>query len=184
MKRTWILVLTLVLALAASACGGSPGTGGAGSGETPAADEPGAESAPAPGVPAPPEAGADGEDDPEEHSHLPSGEGNVVEHEAAGYCGNTVTTVSRDTRMGGEPWEASFWGDDSVALTDLLRYLDYSEDVCRCLPEYTVDTEFGTGYGVNLTEGYVRYNDSQVTLTEEQTAQIREIIDRQMSDGE
>ena len=81
--------------------------------------------------------------------------------------------------MGGEPWEASFAGSDSVALTDLLRYLDYSGDICRCLPEYNVDTEFGKGYGINLTEGYARYDGGQTPLTEEQIEQIGEIIARQ-----
>ncbi len=104
---------------------------------------------------------------------------NTAEHEAAGYCGNTVTTVSRESRVWDEPWEASFWGDDSVTLTDLLRYLDYSGDVCRCLPEYNVDTEFGAGYGVNLTAGYVRHDGGQTDLTEEQTELIREILERQ-----
>ena len=103
----------------------------------------------------------------------------MTEHEAAGYCGNTVTTISREERVWDEPWEASFWGEDSVALTDLLLYLDYSGDVCRCLPEYSVDTEFGTGYGVNLTEGYARSGGGQTDLTEEQVEQIREILERQ-----
>ena len=60
-----------------------------------------------------------------------------------------------------------------------LWYLDYSGDVCRCLPEYSVDTEFGTGYGVNLTEGYARSGGGQTDLTEEQVEQIREILERQ-----
>lgn len=130
--------------------------------------------------------GAEGEANPDEHSHVLSEGNNIVEHEAAGYCGNTVTTVSREAWAGDEPWKVSFWGDDSVALTDLLLYLDYSGDTCRCLPEYTVDTEFGAGYGINLTEGYVRHDGGQVSLTAEQIEQIQEILDRQteQSNGE
>lgn len=104
---------------------------------------------------------------------------NLTEHEAAGCCGSAVTTVSREDRVWDEPWEASFWGDDSAALTDLLLHLDYSGGVCRCLPEYSVDTELGMGYGVNLTEGYGRRGDGQADLTEEQVKQIREILERQ-----
>lgn len=148
------LVLALVLLAALTACGGGGG-------------------------PVSPEGEAVPLPEEEPCAHQPSQGDNVVEHEAAGYCGSTVTTVSRETRMGGEPWEASFWGDDSVALTDLLRYLDYSGDVCRCLPEYSVDTEFGTDYGVNLTEGYARHNGGQTDLTEEQVSEIREILERQ-----
>ncbi len=116
-----------------------------------------------------------------QHSHTQPTEDNTIAHEAAGYCGNTVTTVTRKTP--GEPLELTFWGSDSVALTDLLRYLDYHEDICRCLPEYNVDTEFGTGYGINLTESYVRYDGKQVSLTAEQVQTIQDILDRQ-STGE
>ena len=58
--------------------------------------------------------------------------------------------------MDSESRKVSFWYDDSVALTDLLLYLDYSGEVCTCLPEYSVDTEFGAGYGVSLTGGFAR----------------------------
>lgn len=121
-----------------------------------------------------------------DHIHTPSGGNNLVEHDPVGYCGNTVTTVTR-TPMGkgaGEEETVSFWGSDSVGLTDLLRWLDYSDGICRCLPEYAVETEFGDGvYGVNLTEGYVRRNDRQVSLTEEQQSLIRDIFQRQFSTG-
>lgn len=161
MKRCWILlsVLTLVLTLAACGAQRAPAS---------AEEEPVSSAA---SEELPPET-------PEEEpcEHQPAQGNNVVDHEFAGYCGNTVTTVSRRDGAWDEP--ISFWGDDSVALTDLLRYLDYSEDVCRCLPEYTVDTEFGTDYGVSLTESYARYDGGQTDLTEEQTEQIRAILER------
>ena len=113
------------------------------------------------------------EDEAAVHRHALSEEDHTLDHEPAYYCGNTVTTVSCAT------WEASFWGSDSVDLTDLLLHLDYSGDVCRCLPEYTVDTEFGAGYGVNLTEGYARHDGGQVSLTAEQVENIRGILERQ-----
>ncbi|MCI8360390.1 MAG: hypothetical protein HFE86_03525 [Clostridiales bacterium] len=117
----------------------------------------------------------------------PDAPDNIVAHEPIGYCGNTITTISRETQAGEEPWTACFWGEDSVALTDLLRYLNYSEEPCKCLPEYQVDTEFGTGYGLHLTEGYARYNGRQVTLKADQIALVQRIIVRQSeqaSDGE
>ena len=179
MKKKFFPLLVLMVALGLSACGNASGmdkkvlelpTQAA---ETD--DEAAAYSAPA----LAPD-GGDGEGgNLEECALAPAGENNVLEHEEAGYCGNTITTVSRETGMGGEPWEASFAGSDSVALTDLLRYLDYSGDICRCLPEYNVDTEFGKGYGINLTEGYARYDGGQTPLTEEQIEQIGEIIARQ-----
>lgn len=96
-------------------------------------------------------------------------------------CGNTETTITRNTRMGGEPAEKSFMYDDSVALTRLLLKLDYSGDVCKCLPEYYVKTEFSRDqYEISLSEGYVRFNGGQVSLTAEQLEFIKGIIDRQL----
>ena len=113
------------------------------------------------------------------HIHQLAEGDNILEHDPVGYCGNTITTVSY-TPFGQkekEAWETSFWGDKSVALTDLLLHLDYSESICRCKPEYTVDTEFGKSYGISLTEGYARYEDAQVSLTAEQLELVREILD-------
>ena len=66
---------------------------------------------------------------------------------------------------------------NSVTLTDILLNLDYNPvRVCKCLPEYTVDTEFGKGYGINLSEGYVRCEKGQADLPRGQTEQIADII--------
>ncbi len=86
------------------------------------------------------------------------------------YCGNTMTTIRVDNQKYG------FDGDRSVTLTDLLLHLQYTEPVCDCLPEYVVDTEFGTGYGISLDGCYVRHDGRQVSLTQEQTEKITEII--------
>ena len=111
---------------------------------------------------------------PEEDVHEFAVESNILPHESVGYCGNTITTVRCGGGLEGEEWVKSFWGSPSVELTDLLLYLDYSGDICRCLPEYVVETEFSdTAYGVNLTAGY-----GQVSLTEEQVSLIESIIDQ------
>lgn len=116
---------------------------------------------------------------PETHTYTAPTATNVMEHDFAGYCGNTITTVRcRITEGAAEPWDASFWGTDSVALTDLLRFLDYSGEVCRCPDEYIVDTEFGSGFGLNLTEGFARHDGGQVDLTAEQIETIQGIIER------
>lgn len=103
---------------------------------------------------------------------------NVLPHDSIGYCGNIVTTVKYDPiGKADECWEKSFWGSHSVALTDMLRWLDYSDDICRCKPEYTVTTEGGDVYGVNLAEGYVRYGKGQVQLTESQMTELKATIE-------
>ena len=110
--------------------------------------------------------------------HEPAAEPQTVADPVTGYCGNTVTEVTLE----GETY--SFWGDDSVTLTDIVINLDYDpEAVCRCLPEFTVNTEFGDGYGVNLTESYVRCEAGQASLTAEQTEAIREIVERNCGEG-
>lgn len=108
-----------------------------------------------------------------DHPHALAAEPQTVENPVSGYCGNTRTTVY----LNGESW--TFEGNDSVALTDILINLDYDEEkICRCAVEFTVDTEFNTGYGVNLTEGYARWDEGQADLTEEQVQTVREIIER------
>lgn len=107
------------------------------------------------------------------HTHAPAADPQTVDDPISGYCGNTVTKVTVDGQ------EYSFWGGDSVTLTDILENLAYDPDgVCRCMTEYTVDTEFGGGYGVNLTESFARCEAGQAPLTAEQTETIRDIIDR------
>lgn len=167
------LFLALLLALTLTACGTSSGSDNPDAGGTPTEKDPDYVSITATDAPVP----LTGE--PEDHTHALSEGDNIVEHDQMLYCGNTVTTVSRETGPEDEPWETSFWGSDSVELTDLLLYLDYSGPVCKCLPEYNIDTEFGTGYGVNLTEGYVRHDGGQVSLTAEQAEKIQTILDRQ-----
>lgn len=114
------------------------------------------------------------------HSHTAFNGNNIIEHEFVGYCGNTRTNISLANIEGGEPISLSFWGEDSVALTDLLRYLDYNEDICKCVPEYHVDTEFNFdgGYDISLTGHYARCNGRQVNLTQEQVDLIYEILER------
>lgn len=117
------------------------------------------------------------------HAHDPAAEPQVIdENSPGGYCGNTVTTVRPYGAEADSEEQYSFWGGDSVALTDLLLTLDYSEGVCRCLPEFTVDTEFGTDYSINLTEFYVRHDGAQAALTEEQAESVRGIFERNITD--
>ena len=108
---------------------------------------------------------------PEYHTYHSAQEPHLLPELTQGYCGNTMTTIHDQGKT------YSFMGGNSVTLTDLLLRLNYDPlQVCRCAPEYTVDTEFGTGYGINLTQGYVRCEKGQVSLTQEQIAQIRTII--------
>lgn len=91
---------------------------------------------------------------------------------ASGYCGNIQTTVYFD---GGKSY--TFMATNSVTITDMLINLSYDKDeVCKCIPEYTVDTEMGEGYEVNLTQGFVRYDNAQTALTREQNETLKGII--------
>lgn len=98
------------------------------------------------------------------------------EEETAGstgaYCGNMLTTVYL------EEMNFTLAGSYSVKITDILANLDYDpNETCRCMTEFTVDTEKIPGIEVNLTEGFARCEKGQAALTEEQAETIREIID-------
>ena len=106
-----------------------------------------------------------------EHGHQLAEEPQTVKDPFVGYCGNTWTRL----HIGEKTYEFMF--GHSVTLTDILLNLDYRPgEFCRCMAEYTVDTEFGLGYEVNLTEGFARWEKGQASLTAEQVEQIRQII--------
>lgn len=89
----------------------------------------------------------------------------------AGYCGNMLTTILLE----GEKYTLS--GSDSVAITDILANLYYDPSlICRCMAEFTVDTELLTGIEVNLEEAFARCDRGQAALTEAQVQSIREIV--------
>ena len=108
------------------------------------------------------------------HLHMSALRPETVDDPVTGYCGNMMTTII----LGDQ--EYTFMGSDSVNLTDILINLKYDPmKVCRCIPEFTVKTEFGEPYGVNLTLGYARCEEGQANLTVEQIKLIKEILDNQ-----
>ena len=110
----------------------------------------------------------------DDHSHTVTENPQTVDDPVTGYCGNTMTTIILD----GD--EYTFMGSDSVNLTDILINLKYDPmRVCRCAPEFTVNTEFGDPYGVNLKQGYARCEKGQADLTPDQVALIQQILNNQ-----
>ena len=108
----------------------------------------------------------------DDHSHQAAATAQTVDDPFVGYCGNTQTTLYIGDK------EYTFMYGNSVTLTDILLNLKYDPmRICRCRPEYTVDTEFGKGYGINLTAGYARCDKGQADLTQEQIDTIAEIIE-------
>lgn len=104
-----------------------------------------------------------------EHYHSPA---NEAQDPVSGYCGNTQTTV-----YFGDGKSHTFTSGDAVAMTNILVNLQYDKNkLCKCLPEYKVDTEFGTGYGINITEGYARCEKGQADLTQEQIDTLKDIL--------
>ena len=107
------------------------------------------------------------------HTHAPAGEPETTGGTEDGYCGNTSATVTLD----GSAHTIS--GSDAVTLTAILENLDYDpQSVCNCLVEFTVETEVGTEYEVNLTDYFARCDAGQAALTRKQADAIREIIER------
>lgn len=106
-----------------------------------------------------------------DHSHHPA-EPMEEESGSGGWCGNTSATVYLDGDTYG------FSGSPAVILTDILYHLDYrEEELCRCTPEFTADTEMGKGYQINLTEYFVRFEGKQAALTPEQAEKIAAILE-------
>lgn len=127
--------------------------------------------APESAAPALGEAKADRPDD--DHTHAPAGEPESTNDTEDGYCGNTSVTVT----LGGSAYTLS--GSNAVTLTAILENLDYtSDDICSCSAEFTVETEIGTEYEVNLTEYFARCDAGQAALTQKQADAIREIVER------
>lgn len=107
-----------------------------------------------------------------DHSHEGANEEQTVSNPISGYCGNTQTTV-----YFADNTSYTFMYSESVTLTDILFNLAYDRNkLCDCMPEYRVDTEFGTGYGISLIDGYARCDKGQADLTEDQIKTVKEII--------
>lgn len=114
---------------------------------------------------------ADRPDD--DHTHAPADEPESANGTDTGYCGNTSVTVTLDESV------YTLSGSDAVTLTAILENLDYDpQSVCNCLAEFTVETEVGTEYEVNLTEYFARCDAGQAALTRKQADAIREIVQR------
>ena len=108
------------------------------------------------------------------HRHTLAAQPQTVDDPVTGYCGNTLTTIIGDGK------EYTFMGGDSVNLTDILINIKYDPmRVCRCVPDFTVKTEFGDPYGVNLKQGYALCEDGQADLTSDQVTLIQQILDNQ-----
>lgn len=106
------------------------------------------------------------------HTHQPAKDEQTVSEPISGYCGNTQTTIYFENSK-----SYTFMYSESVTMTHILVNLDYdTKKLCNCLPEYTVDTDFGTDYGVSITNGYVRCDKGQADLTQEQIDKLKEII--------
>lgn len=107
------------------------------------------------------------------HTHRLANEPNTVSEPISGYCGNTFTTVFYKDK------KYTFCFEDSIILTDMLINMEYDKDkVCECETEYEVDTEFGDGYGFNLTQGFARSNKGQAELTEEQLKRVKKVMNK------
>ena len=107
-----------------------------------------------------------------DHSHRFAEQAETVEDPVEGYCGNMEVSVD----IAGHRYVVS--GSDAVKVTDILVNLAYDPaQVCRCMAEFTVDTETLTGIQVNLTEAFARCELGQAALTEEQAATLQKIIE-------
>lgn len=107
-----------------------------------------------------------------DHSHRFAEADQEPEEIPSGYSGHFVTKIY----VNGQ--EYVLHGADSAAMTDILTELAYDPaQICRCMAEFTVDTETLAGIGVNLSEAFARCDLGQAALTEQQVAVLRGIVD-------
>lgn len=104
------------------------------------------------------------------HKHSYAADTEPQEKEA-GYCGLTQAWITVD----GETYTLT--GEQAIAVTDIVNNLPYDpEQICRCMGEFTVDTETISGIDVNLTEGFARCSLGQASLTQAQAGTLLEIL--------
>ena len=106
------------------------------------------------------------------HAHRPA---EPIEEDSTKAAGSRHSGTTATLRYGAHCY--TLYGESLWKLKDLLSTLSYDPgNLCRCMEEATVS--FGTSsYGINLTEYFVRHDGGQAALTEEQAAQIRQIIE-------
>lgn len=107
-----------------------------------------------------------------DHSHRFAEAKKEAEEVPSGFCGNLVTRITLDGV------QHDLHGADSDAVTNILKSLEYDPDtVCRCMTEFTVDTETLAGVQVNLTEAFARCELGQAALTGQQVAILRDVVE-------
>lgn len=107
-----------------------------------------------------------------DHAHSFAEDKKEAEEIPSGYWGNQVVRITLD----GVEYDLD--GGDSDAVINILRSLEYDPNgVCRCMTEFTVDTETLAGIQVNLTERFARCSLGQAALTEQQVTILRDIVD-------
>lgn len=111
-----------------------------------------------------------------QYSEVPEGE-QTEQKEPFGYCGNTQTTIYFEDMKTGQTKSFTFMGGESVEMTDILLNLEYDKKkMCKCMAEYSVQTEFGK-YSINISDSYARFDGGQAELTSAQTQSLGKIIE-------
>lgn len=106
------------------------------------------------------------------HTHSPAESAASREEPAPAYAGEITVTA----HPGGQTYILT--GEEAAAVVRLLEELSYESDAtCRCMAEYTVDTETAEGYQISLTNSFVRFSGAQAALTREQTDRLRQLLE-------
>lgn len=111
----------------------------------------------------------------DEGTELPSYYPSLEIPDPPGVCGNLSISIYRPGLK--EQSKVEIYGNDAIVLTNFLNYIEYNEESCRCMPEYTIETMFGT-YGLNLSCPCVRFGDYQRGLTGMQVSDLKKIISK------
>ncbi len=114
---------------------------------------------------------AEEENTNDSHRHL-FAEDSKAESGTIGGCGNTQAEITLD----GQSYTIA--GGDAIALSRLLENLPYDPNgICRCMAEFTVDTELLEGIEVSLGNAFARCDQGQASLTQQQVQTIQGILE-------
>ena len=111
-----------------------------------------------------------------QHRHEPETGDNTGPSDSIGYTDDFAIEIIRSGS--GSEVKTTVSGQEAIDTAMLLGKLKYDSDVCKCIPEYTVTTDSGVVYGVDLDSSYARCGVCQVQLTSAQVDMLREIFSK------
>lgn len=90
---------------------------------------------------------------------------------SAGAFGEVTVFLGKETHI--------LEGEDAARVAEILAGLEYDPvRLCRCMAEFTVETEHMPAVQINLQQAFARCETGQADLTEAQVMTLRAVLER------